>query len=145
MARYWLTPVDDIDPLVLGSDRIPLAASESLAAFRSKLQQVHPRLLLLFKASLLLSDEALDDSACGTGEEIVDLSRDGAISFASDSLRLSSCADAFLARLLSAKETKELVEKALAWDSWNEEERSWLTTTRDWADQNRLVMLIRED
>ncbi|WP_137670499.1 hypothetical protein [Paenibacillus naphthalenovorans] len=65
MAKFWLMPVQwDGSYAVLGEERLLLEPEQARIRFVEALRPVHPRLLLSFKAELLLADEALE--ACGT-------------------------------------------------------------------------------
>lgn len=67
MATYWLVPLEwDGETAVFSEERFALAPADKRDRFVRALQAVHPRLLLAFKAHLLVADEALD--ACGTDD-----------------------------------------------------------------------------
>ena len=101
MTRYWLTPIVGYSPLVLGADRLDCSPLTKLEAFRELANGRHPRLLSMFKASLLLSD---DEEICGSELVELDLSHFEAIVFDGDPYHLSHCAEAFLDRLLKREE-----------------------------------------
>lgn len=144
MTSYWLTPIESYSPLILGAERIhcvPLAALES---FRELAGRMHPRLLPMFKASLLLSD---DEELCGSDLVDLDLSQSEAIAFDGKPFHLSHCGEAFLDRLLSKEEVLKLVGTlelgdlegdAVHLSMWRQEWLKWLESGCD-------VILLRED
>jgi hypothetical protein len=146
LPRYWLTPIISRTPLKLGAERISCDPLTELEGFRSKLHIVHPRLLPMFKAGLLLSDE---EEACGTDSGDLDWSTGDNIVFDSNPYTLSHCAEAFLDRLLSADESASLLHVAVQgnWDggAWTSRQQDWLDACLGWLKQGQEVILLRED
>lgn len=141
MTVYWLTPLLNRDPFTMGSERIQCHPAD-LESFRSKLSSVyHPRLLMLFKASILVSDE---EDICGDyGFHELELNVLGDIVF-DESLPLSHCAVAFLDRLLTLEETRLLVQDVSS-DLWEEHELVWIRAMRHWNEQGYDVIIVKED
>jgi|GEM_PF-2045875 len=109
MARYWLTPVTAKEPLTLGAGRLICEPQEELERLRELLAGLHPRLLPLFKASLLPGDDA---DACGSEEAEPDWAGGRDIRFDGLPLTLSHCGEAFIDRLLSPREALALLGEA---------------------------------
>ncbi|MDD9270002.1 hypothetical protein ACFPES_23375 [Paenibacillus sp. GCM10023248] len=144
MTSYWLTPVVSGSPLVLGAERIRCTPQEALDSLRELAGRKHPRLLPLFKASLLLSD---DEELCGSEVMDLDLSISEAIVFDGAPFHLSHCGEAFLNHLLSREQALQLVSE---WELNTEEEgsvhyRSWIREWRRWLATGYDVILLRED
>lgn len=151
MARYWLTPVDGEDPLVLGGDRRLLQEGPTLEVFRSKLQRAgHPRFLSMVKAAILPGDPSEEVNAgasCGSVEAI-SLAVPGEIMFDGVLLGLSECGRAFIDRLPLLREQEEWLGLALmtaATEGWTDEERLWLQTMEAYVRSGRKVMLVKEE
>ncbi|MFC0216322.1 hypothetical protein ACFFK0_28395 [Paenibacillus chartarius] len=112
MPQLWLCPIRTDEPVTIGADRMTVEAdSPEWMTFRQSLHAVHPRLLPLFKADLLLADDEDGREACGGREE------DAAVSLAAGGeivlderhdMPLSHCAEAFLDRLLTPQEALSL-------------------------------------
>jgi hypothetical protein len=148
MTRFWLTPLLSKDPLILGSERISCVPSPELDTFRVILQGVHPRLLPLFKAELLLSDD--DDESCGSDMTLEELELDGGetIEFDSERLIVSHCAEAFLDRVLTVSETQKLLQQAeqkLQAIEPNASHLHWIQQMKLWSSRNWEIILLRED
>jgi len=149
MARYWLTPVlcEDEDVILL-KEREELSA-EQAAELMNRLKTVHPRMLVSFKANLLLSEEA--EAACGVDEVPFALSSGESIVFgaegAGETLELSHCAQAYLDRLPSAAEFAAwLIEaEALLQGDGGSGLLSFVHTMRSWLERGWSVTLLRED
>ncbi|SDC73185.1 hypothetical protein SAMN02799630_01322 [Paenibacillus sp. UNCCL117] len=154
MTTYWLVPAAwEGHDIVLGRERLKLSPEELRNSFCQSLQAAHPRLLLLFKAHLLLSDDSAE--ACGADGLAVALSESGDIRLSgaseeqkesgepSDALAwsLSHCGEAYLNGLMSPSEA---VAK-LALVRVEPEARSWYEAMRDWLAEGRIVMMLRED
>ncbi|UJF35110.1 hypothetical protein [Paenibacillus hexagrammi] len=142
MVQYWLTPVKLKEPVTIGADRICCIQLEELEDFRHKASLQHARLLPLFKADLLLSD---DEDACGSEWEALKLSEEGCIVFDGNLLTLSHCAEAFLDRMLDTKVTQSLVETLLENSSAASVQSIWLHKWLEWLNKGYAVMLLRED
>lgn len=116
MARYWLAPVSNREPFTIGAERFVCAPDQQLELFLQALGSATPRLLLPFKAQLLLADE--EEGVCGADVAAFSLSAPGDIRFDGERLRLSDCAVAWLARLpgslAEAGERLDAVEALLA-------------------------------
>lgn len=114
MAKFWLMPVQwDGSYAVLGEERLLLEPEQARIRFVEALRPVHPRLLLSFKAELLLADEALE--ACGTDALPFDLGQGQPIRLAAGEQKgqepeqgedypLSHCAEAYFNRLMTPQE-----------------------------------------
>lgn len=147
MTRYWLTPILSYSPLVLGAARICVPNDAEFEAFRQMAGKQHPRLLAMFKSSLLLSD---DEEVCGSELAELDLTHEEDIVFDGEPFHLSHCAEAFLDRLLNRPETKGMV-RALA-SEWKEREEAsnsgisvWTKQWLQWLDAGYDIVLLRED
>ncbi|MBA2938109.1 hypothetical protein HZF08_07305 [Paenibacillus sp. CGMCC 1.16610] len=140
MTRYWLTPIVNDSPLVLGADRIHCTPLKELESLRELANGKHPRLLAMFKSSLLLSD---DEELCGSELVELDLEQFEAISFDGKPFHLSHCAEAFLDRLLTRKEALELVS-CLKCDV-DSEHSNWINQWLRWLESGYDVILLRED
>ncbi|MBP1156303.1 MULTISPECIES: hypothetical protein [unclassified Paenibacillus] len=151
MAKFWLIPILwDGQYALLGEDKILLEPEEARIRFVEALRPVHPRLLLSFKAELLLADEALD--ACGTDMLPFDLGHGLAIrlvageqqdteSIQAEEYPLSHCAEAYFNRLMTPQEASSLLL-----DTVNDKDTGpWLQTMRKWLAEGRHVILLRED
>jgi hypothetical protein len=147
MAHFWLTPVISKDPLILGAERLKCLPVAELALFRQAMDAVHPWLLPLFKANLLLSD-GLDDSCGIDGEELtLSLAEAEDIVFDGEPYILSNCADHFLERLLKIEQTQHgLVEaEAANKELWTSSQQLWLEHMNKWLADQREVIIIREE
>jgi hypothetical protein len=145
MPRYWLTPIIQMSPLRLGSDRIICDPTAEFEAFRGRLQSVHPRLLPMFKASLLLSEE---DGLCGSDDGTMDWNSGRDLVFDGDPLYLSHCAEAFLDRLLATPEAAALLlaaSKSNQDADWTVMQAHWLDLCLNWLKEGHEVILLRED
>jgi hypothetical protein len=116
---------------------------QELEALRSELNLTHPRLLPMFKASLLLSE---DEESCGSDAELHWLSGEELI-FDGRPLMLSHCAEAFMDHVLSSKEALNLLEKAVGSMSFTCSliQEHWVEICKDWLSQGWQVILFRED
>ncbi|MDR6551349.1 hypothetical protein [Paenibacillus qinlingensis] len=143
MTLYWITPILSYSPLVLGAERIMCQPDAEFEAFRQLAGRQHPRLLAMFKSSLLLSDE---EEMCGSELVELDLTHEGDIVFDGEPFHLSHCAEAFLDRLLNKRETKALVmamdeQKEVCYEMHEGWIKQWLT----WMDAGYDIVLLRED
>ncbi len=121
MAKFWLMPVQwDGSYAVLGEERLLLEPEQARIRFVEALRPVHPRLLLSFKAELLLADEALE--ACGTDALPFDLGQGQPIRLAAGEQKgqepeqgedypLSHCAEAYFNRLMTPQEALSCCRK----------------------------------
>ncbi|MZQ81864.1 hypothetical protein GQF01_06915 [Paenibacillus sp. 5J-6] len=141
MTRYWLTPIVNYSPIVLGADRMDCTPLKALESFRELANRRHPRLLAMFKASLLLSD---DEELCGSELLELDFEQSEAISFDGKPFHLSHCAEAFLDRLLTRKEALELVSSLHECDA-DPDQSSWKNQWLRWLESGYDVILLRED
>ncbi|CAG7620365.1 hypothetical protein ACFQI7_05820 [Paenibacillus allorhizosphaerae] len=152
MANLWLVPVRwDGTEAELHSERLLLEPEEHKERLLRAVQAVHPRLLLLFKAALLLDDEAAD--ACGVAELPFALEQGGGIRLAAaDALTdraagseplwpLSHCAEAYLHRLIAPAEAEQLMAAVNA----EPDIQPWIQAMRNWFGQGLHVILLRED
>jgi hypothetical protein len=147
MAHFWLTPVMSKEPLILGADRLKCLPVDELALFRQAMDTVHPWLLPLFKANLLLSD-GLDDGCGIDGEELtLSLAEAEDIVFDGEPFILSHCADHFLERLLKIEQTQQGLIEAGADDKelWTRAQLDWLAHMSKWFALHKEVILIREE
>jgi hypothetical protein len=147
MAHFWLTPLISKEPLVLGADRFKCLPVTELALFRQALDAVHPWLLPLFKANLLLND-GLDDSCGIDGDELtLSLAEAEDIVFDGMPYELSHCADNFLERLLKIEQTQHaLVEAGASKEGiWTPSQLLWLAHMSKWLADGKEVIIIREE
>ncbi|WP_166243771.1 hypothetical protein [Paenibacillus turpanensis] len=139
MAGYWCIPIKTLHPVVFSAMRIFMAGEEA-ESFRMRLQQLHPRMLLSFKASLLLD---YDDGACG-GEDIdLDFEQTRDIVFDGNPLALSHCAEAFFDRLLAPAEAMLLLNQAMK-EEWLPIQKQWLEQVLTWYESGYEVVLLKE-
>jgi hypothetical protein len=147
MAHFWLTPVVSKEPLILGADRLKCLPVAELALFRQAMDVVHPWLLPLFKANLLLSD-GIDDT-CGIDDVELTLSLAEAedIVFDGNPYVLSHCADNFLERLLKIEQTQRGLEEAGAANKelWSAPQQLWLDHMIKWLAASKEVIIVREE
>lgn len=147
MSRYWLTPVQASgDEVALREERVLLEPEDTAGAFLKLLRSVHPRMLVSFKASLLLSEDA--ESACGANELPFQIDSMQRVHFGPDALELSHCAQAYLDRLPSEKEMHlwlESAESLLAGTNGDPQLHGWLSLLKSWHIQGFGVTLLRED
>lgn len=141
MTRFWLTPIVSYTPLVLGADRINCTPLIAVDKFRELANGGHPRLLAMFKSSLLLSD---DEDLCGSELVELDLGHSDAIRFDGNPFHLSHCAEAFLDRLLTRNEAVQLV-LSLNEGDLNAESIRWKNQWLRWLESGCDVILLRED
>lgn len=152
MATYWLVPLEwNGETAVFGEERFELAPADKRDRFVRALQAVHPRLLLAFKAHLLVADEALD--ACGTDDLPFGLGSAGPIvlrsleaSTATDEepfagWPLSHCAEAYLSGLPSPGEAARLLSLADLEPGTEE----WAAALRAWLLRGDRIIMLRED
>jgi hypothetical protein len=147
MAIFWLTPVISKEPLILGAERLKCLPAAELALFRQAMDAVHPWLLPLFKANLLLSD-GLDDSCGIDGEELtLSLAEAEDIVFDGEPFILSHCTENFLERLLKIEQTQlGLVEAGAAnKELWTSSQQLWLEHMDKWLAEQWEVIIIREE
>ncbi|MEX2462433.1 MAG: hypothetical protein WD469_14230 [Paenibacillaceae bacterium] len=147
MAHFWLTPLVSKAPLIFGADRFKCIPVTELALFRQALDAVHPWLLPLFKANLLLNDD-LDDS-CGndSDEHTLSLAKAEDIVFDGKPYELSHCADNFLERLLKIEQIRLGLEEAGAVNKelWTTSQQLWLEQMSKWLAADMEVIIIREE
>jgi hypothetical protein len=147
MAHFWLTPLVSKEPLILGAERFKCLPVTELALFRQALDTVHPWLLPLFKANLLIND-GLDDSCGIDGDELtLSLAEAEDIVFDGKPYELSHCADNFLERLLKIEQTKLALIEAGAADKerWTSHQQHWLEHMSKWLAEDMEVIIIREE
>jgi len=147
MAHFWLTPLISKEPLILGAERSKCLPVTELAQFRQALDAVHPWLLPLFKANLLIND-GFDDSCGIDGDELtLSLAEAEDIVFDGKPYELSHCADNFLERLLKIEETQlALLEAgALNKELWTSAQWQWLEYMNKWIAADMEVIIIREE
>ncbi|GGI43384.1 hypothetical protein GCM10008018_01800 [Paenibacillus marchantiophytorum] len=144
MTRFWLTPIKSYSPLVLGADRMECKPLADLEVLRAQAQEKHPRLLPMYKASLLLSD---DEDVCGSDLIELDLSDSEDVVFNGDPYHLSHCAEAFLDRLLGRQEVWDLVNAIEEEDSSDKlaPQAQWRQLWLQWLESGCDVILLRED
>lgn len=139
---YWMIPIVHNDPLTLGRERISLQVTEATASFRHKITALHPRLLPMFKANLLLSD---DPDLCG-GIDIPDLQlmeyHNHDIILQAPALPISHCAEAFFDRLLKPDEAVRILESTS--QSWSSEEEHTISVMLSWYRNGYTVFLLAE-
>lgn len=141
-TRYWLTPIMGYSPLVLGAHRLDCKPLPELEAFRELVKAKHPRLLLMFKSSLLFSD---DEEICGSELAELDLSWSGDIVFDGDPFLLSHCAEAFLDRLEKRREVLNQVSSLVEDSILDAQQTDWANQWLRWLESGYDVILLRED
>lgn len=154
MSDFWLVPLSwDGETALLGGERLRLEPEGLRMRFMEAMGRIHPRLLMMFKAHLLPEDES--GEVCGTEELPFALAQSGdirlsaaaeqsetmAITDAPQTWRLSHCAEAYLNRMLTAREAAGLLRQAEA----EPEAERWLDAMRIWTAGGRQVILLRED
>lgn len=147
MAHFWLTPVISREPLTLGAERMKCIPVTELALFRQVMDTVHPWLLPLFKANLLLSD-GIEDSCGAEGEELNLFLADARdIVFDTNPYVLSHCAGNFLERLLRIEQTKQGLREveAINQELWTDSQQLWLEQMHIWLASGKEVIIIREE
>ncbi|WP_127582710.1 hypothetical protein [Paenibacillus koleovorans] len=150
MTVYWLTPVDRLQPFVLGADRISCAHGDRLDEFCGRLKRIHPRLLMPYKAELLPGDpgSSEQDSAeadrCGMDRVPFALSDTGPIRFDGPAYGLSECAQAMVERLVDSSTAYKLLQdhNPIFHDPV---QNVWLAKIRQWLLEGKPVLLIREE
>ncbi len=149
MNMMWLCPINGLAPFVLGAGRIPSFPSTEMDSFRRELRRIHPRLLMMFKANVLLGEPTESDlfadkaERCGMGKVPFSLAENKEIRFDTHSLALSACANAFIARLLPQAEATQLIDAMGPLKS--AEQQIWLRAMQGWMRQGKHVILIQED
>ncbi|MFD0682639.1 MULTISPECIES: hypothetical protein [unclassified Paenibacillus] len=149
MSSLWLTPIviDEKEQMVtLLKDRLELRPAEIADRFLALLRTVHPRLLMTFKANLMLSEEF--ELACGVDELPFELASEGPVVFEQGGLELSHCAQAYLDRLPAVKEMDEWLNIAAAKIADNREDdiiHQWVHTMVRWHKQGYAVTLLKEE
>ncbi|MCS7463439.1 hypothetical protein N0M98_25360 [Paenibacillus doosanensis] len=143
MKSYWLTPVEFCaDRTIMPGERIELGPEQDRERFLALVKAVHSRMLVPFKANLLLSEEA--ELACGVDELPFDLSSSEEIAF-DERLALSHCALAYIDRLPSASEMSgwlQTAAKRAAGETGAERIAGWLHMMNKWNEQGLPVMLL---
>ncbi|KEQ27202.1 hypothetical protein [Paenibacillus tyrfis] len=154
MSDFWLVPLSwDGETALLGEERLRLEPEDLRMRFLETMGRIHPRLLMMFKAHLLPEDES--GEVCGTEELPFALAQSGdirlsaaaepsetmAVADAPPTWRLSHCAEAYLNRMLTAREAAALLRQAEA----EPEAERWLDAMRTWTAGGRQVILLRED
>ncbi|MFB6363772.1 hypothetical protein ACFCP7_06865 [Paenibacillus elgii] len=154
MSDFWLVPLSwDRETALLGGERLPLEPEDLRIRFLEAMGRIHPRLLMMFKAHLLPEDES--GEVCGTEELPFALAQSGdirlsaavepsettAVADTPPTWRLSHCAEAYLNRMLTAREAAALLRQAEA----EPETERWLNAMRTWTADGRQVILLRED
>lgn len=162
MTVYWLAPLRwEGDNAVIGQERIALAPDAARQSLQKLLQSVHPRFLLTFKASALLSEE---DGACCTAENGLPFSFSAAspIVLASGAPQadegrksrwpMSHCALAYFEKLPSPRSElpawlKEAERRLSAEREWPHRAKlaEWLRLMTSWQEQGCYLLLLRED
>ncbi|SCW48682.1 hypothetical protein SAMN04487970_100972 [Paenibacillus tianmuensis] len=154
MSDFWLVPLSwDGETALLGGERLRLEPADLRMRFLEAMGRIHPRLLMMFKAHLLPEDES--GEVCGTEELPFALAQSGdirlsaaaepsetmAVTDALPTWRLSHCAEAYLNRMLTAREAAGLLRQVEA----EPEAERWLNAMRTWTASGRQVILLRED
>lgn len=144
MTRYWLVPVTSLSPLTLGEDRIRCDNEDQLSELRASLARIHPKLMLTFKAHLLVADD--ESEACGSAEESFDLASPGCVVFDDAPLRLSECGAALLGKLPAPALVREWLEN-MECDSGGATVvfDRWTRLLKRWTEQGWQVILLREE
>ncbi|NOU95433.1 hypothetical protein GC093_19700 [Paenibacillus sp. LMG 31456] len=149
MSSLWLTPIviDEQEQVItLLTDRMELRPVEKADRFLAWLKSVHPRLIVSFKANLMLSDES--ELACGIDDLPFELSSDEPVVFGQGRLELSHCAQAYLDRLPSNKEMDEWLNSAAVKvvDATEDDIiHLWVNTMLRWHKQGYAIALLKEE
>ncbi|WP_284638728.1 hypothetical protein [Paenibacillus silviterrae] len=148
MTAFWLTPVLwNGEVAILKKERFQLAPDAKRDRFVNALQQLHPRLPLLFKASLLPADEAYE--ACGVdelpfeldnGEDII-LVTEQSSQWQEKALPLSHCGENGLHRMVGLMELKAGLPGAVI----HPEDAEWFDRLNGWLEEGCQVLLLREE
>ncbi|PZE22675.1 hypothetical protein [Paenibacillus xerothermodurans] len=148
-SSLWLTAVrtDDAEHTVtLLADRFELVPAEAGERFLTLIKSLHPRMLVAFKANLLLSEEA--EMVCGVEALPFRLDNGAAIGFGVGGLELSHCAENYFNRLPEAKDMVEWLAAAarkLDHDPQANVERQWLNRMSEWVKSGHYIALLREE
>lgn len=162
MTVYWLAPLRwEGENAVIGKERIALAPDAERQSLLKLLQSVHPRFLLTFKASALLSEEEAD--RCGMdGGLPFSLSSALPVALAADAPQLedgqrqvwpmSHCALAYFDKLPSPrnelpawlKEAERRLSEEREWPHRAKLEE-WLGLMKRWQAEGCYLLLLRED
>lgn len=148
MAELWLTPVTETGPdgtLTLGGDRIRVDADAAWAAFRAKLQRLHPRLVPLFKANMLLGEEADEtDGSCGASAADLRLDSGEPIVLGAGGLPASHCALSFFDRLLAPSQSLQLLERLAPEPEGSGPESRLHAAIAEWLGQGCAVVVLQD-
>ncbi|NEW05244.1 hypothetical protein GK047_04315 [Paenibacillus sp. SYP-B3998] len=144
MIRYWLTPIVNKSPLKFGKARVNCEPLLELESLRNLSHQLHPRLLPMFKASLLLSD---DEDVCGSTYTELNLSDANEVVFDGHPYHLSHCAEAFLERVLRPAEALGFVSSMdlNVLEGVSGQSKYWRRLWIEWLESGWEVILLRED
>jgi hypothetical protein len=149
LSKLWLTPVlveEEKQRTTLLDERFELQPAEAANRFLALVKSVHPRLLVTFKANLLLSEDS--ELACGIDELPFELGSGEPVIFGQEPLMLSHCAQAYMDRLPSFKEMDEWLGRAAAGTALIPEdsiERQWINMVLSWHQLGYAVILLREE
>ncbi|WP_135546812.1 hypothetical protein [Paenibacillus cymbidii] len=146
MADLWLTPVKETGAagtISLGGERIRLGGGEPWGTLRGKLQQLHPRLVPLFKANMLLGDEADADDSCGAAAIDLRLDDGESILLGAGGLPASHCALSFFDRLLSPAQSLQVLER-LESSGASSDERHLAQTIVEWLKAGSAVIVLQD-
>jgi hypothetical protein len=144
MSVIWLAPVKLQPSFTISGERFVPQPEHEFEWFRTLLQMQYPRMLMLFKAHLLVSDDSLE--ACGSDEAELELGGDGSISFDNVSgISLSHCAEAFMDRISSPQEGLNQLGAVVIDETWPAQSAQWLAVMEKWLNDGFQVMLLKEE
>lgn len=147
MASYWLVPATyHDDRFIMSEQRIALVPHEAAEQFLQLARMEHSKMLIPFKANLLLSEDS--EMACGVEEAPFDLHSGEPIRFGDgeEELELSHCAHAYLDKLPTQADMKRMLRNL---DSLTEPQQTadepiagWLHKMKAWNEQGFVIMLL---
>ncbi|ULL17622.1 hypothetical protein DVH26_26105 [Paenibacillus sp. H1-7] len=144
MGKYWLVPiVYEGTVMILSDERIALAPQPAAERFLQLAKSVHPRMLIPFKANLLLSDDS--EAACGVDETPFDLASGKPIRFGDGMLELSHCAEAYLDKVPTTAEMRHHLQQChelKAPATADEPIAGWLHTMNKWNEKGFSILLL---
>jgi hypothetical protein len=145
MTQYWLTPLTNRQPLILGEQRIRCSEDAEFLLFLAELKNVHSKFLPMFKSRLLLND---DEGICGDGLQEIDLSMPGEIVFDGVQYSLSHCAESFVERLIHPSELLKELKNVIDLDQsvhFTEQQQGFFQICQSWLLCHWQIILLKEE
>ncbi|MBA4494283.1 hypothetical protein ACFO25_05645 [Paenactinomyces guangxiensis] len=109
---YWFVPFQPTDPPVLGGKHLESREEDCRELLRF-LARIHPRLLIPFKASLLLQTEGKAECSLTFSLPSHNVVLDG------KPFALSPCAKQWLSRLIPPPEARKMLQEAEEFELWD--------------------------